>query len=300
MTSCGTPSHAAPEVLRRSHYTKKADIYSFGITLWEICCRKEPYDSTPGFQVIVAVATKNRRPKLPPNLEPYWVNLIRRCWAENPDDRPDFEDLLDVFHKLILPLPTHPTPWREESLVKLSSCEDEESSVDLSRDSIPDTQIGQNYNSLSSSSDTITDSPRHNSPPLKIPNTSRKASLKQPSSLEYKNQYLAETPIIDRSYTNNQPTLAALLSSDPKFQEEHKLKPEILKSHSYNTRKNHIPHRPDRLISEFIKSDPNKLEKWADKETLIPKQEQGDSMHEKTSLLKHQKTNNKYYHSDIT
>jgi len=34
MTACGTPSWAAPEVLRRDHYTHKADIYSFGICMW--------------------------------------------------------------------------------------------------------------------------------------------------------------------------------------------------------------------------------------------------------------------------
>jgi serine/threonine protein kinase len=38
MTACGTPCWTAPEILRNSHYTTKADVYSFGIVLW-VCFR---------------------------------------------------------------------------------------------------------------------------------------------------------------------------------------------------------------------------------------------------------------------
>lgn len=36
MTVCGTAETCAPEVLARSSYTEKADVYSFGIVLWEV------------------------------------------------------------------------------------------------------------------------------------------------------------------------------------------------------------------------------------------------------------------------
>lgn len=32
----GTMSHMAPEALLRGHISKKADVYSYGITLWEL------------------------------------------------------------------------------------------------------------------------------------------------------------------------------------------------------------------------------------------------------------------------
>jgi serine/threonine protein kinase len=32
----GTMSHMAPEALLRGHISKAADVYSFGITLWEL------------------------------------------------------------------------------------------------------------------------------------------------------------------------------------------------------------------------------------------------------------------------
>ena len=43
MTACGTPSWTAPEVLRNERYTTKADIYGFGIVVWEMFARADPF-----------------------------------------------------------------------------------------------------------------------------------------------------------------------------------------------------------------------------------------------------------------
>src|SRR5690348_9534872 len=43
LTACGTPSWAAPEVLKEDHFSLSADVYSFAVCLWEMCTREEPY-----------------------------------------------------------------------------------------------------------------------------------------------------------------------------------------------------------------------------------------------------------------
>lgn len=43
--SVGTFQWMAPEVIRSKSYTEKADVYSFGIILWEIASREPPYKS---------------------------------------------------------------------------------------------------------------------------------------------------------------------------------------------------------------------------------------------------------------
>lgn len=35
----------APEVISNQNYTEKADVFSFGIILWEIASREPPYRS---------------------------------------------------------------------------------------------------------------------------------------------------------------------------------------------------------------------------------------------------------------
>jgi serine/threonine protein kinase len=40
MTRCGTPCWTAPEIIRGEKYAEKADVYSFGIIMWEMLTRK--------------------------------------------------------------------------------------------------------------------------------------------------------------------------------------------------------------------------------------------------------------------
>ena len=49
--SCGTPAWSAPEVLRGGVCTKKSDVYSFAIVVWELLSRSVPYEGMSGMEV---------------------------------------------------------------------------------------------------------------------------------------------------------------------------------------------------------------------------------------------------------
>lgn len=94
MTSCGTPSWTAPEVLRGEKYSSACDVYSMAIVLWECVTRSVPYEGVPHFQIVFTVGNQGLRPEIPPDCPHAWANLIVDCWAENPADRPSFDDIM--------------------------------------------------------------------------------------------------------------------------------------------------------------------------------------------------------------
>jgi serine/threonine protein kinase len=50
----GTMSHMAPEALLRGHISKAADVYSFGITLWELFTGCHAYFGKAAFAWVCA------------------------------------------------------------------------------------------------------------------------------------------------------------------------------------------------------------------------------------------------------
>jgi len=96
MTLIGTPIWMAPEVLNKSKYTEKADIYSFGLVLWSMVSGQQPFEDINPFAIANEVVNNNLRPPIPPNISPELKNLIERLWDKDPDARPSTLQILDV------------------------------------------------------------------------------------------------------------------------------------------------------------------------------------------------------------
>jgi len=94
MTSCGTAAWAAPEILKNNRYTEKADVYSFGVCLWEFWTRRDPYEGMQTFQIIFNVGTANMRPLIPEDCPTDYAQLMMDCWQTDPSARPSFEQIL--------------------------------------------------------------------------------------------------------------------------------------------------------------------------------------------------------------
>jgi len=91
-TMAGTPAFVAPEVIRSSVYDYKADLYSFGIMMWEMWYgRRALMDVGGDFNTFWDKVVEGVRPshiqgsRMPPD---QWQNLMQRCWDGQVEKRP--------------------------------------------------------------------------------------------------------------------------------------------------------------------------------------------------------------------
>ncbi len=81
----------APEVLGGAEYTTRSDVFSFGVIIWEIIARKDPYFDLESTAVVTnLVLNANLRPTIPSNTSEELRNLMHELWAQDPSQRITF------------------------------------------------------------------------------------------------------------------------------------------------------------------------------------------------------------------
>ncbi|KAJ3386429.1 hypothetical protein HDU84_001562 [Entophlyctis sp. JEL0112] len=94
----GTLNWMSPEQRLTPRYTSiKSDIWSFGMVAWELSSGKIPFGEYSEFEIVEALQSDTDRPERPENCDEKLWELIQKCWAKTPGDRPSAKDIRQFF-----------------------------------------------------------------------------------------------------------------------------------------------------------------------------------------------------------
>uniref|UniRef100_A0A8C3WDR1 Receptor-interacting serine/threonine-protein kinase 1 n=1 Tax=Catagonus wagneri TaxID=51154 RepID=A0A8C3WDR1_9CETA len=103
----GTLHYMAPEHLNdvNARPSEKSDVYSFAIVLWAIFANKEPYENAICEQQLIVCIKSGNRPNVDDIIEfcpREVVDIMKRCWAVRPEDRPTFAGIEEKYRPFYL------------------------------------------------------------------------------------------------------------------------------------------------------------------------------------------------------
>ncbi|GET64805.1 kinase-like domain-containing protein [Rhizophagus irregularis DAOM 181602=DAOM 197198] len=140
----GVLPYIAPEILRGQNYTKAADIYSFGIIMYEVISGLPPYHDLKHDNNLAIKICKGLRPRFNIKVPQLIVHLIKRCLDANPLSRPIAKEIINILFR-----------WQYESNneqtieLRAQIKEADEISNNSSNSSITSTSLGISYNTHS-------------------------------------------------------------------------------------------------------------------------------------------------------
>jgi len=93
----GTPFYMAPELAQHGMLSKRADVFSFGVFMWELYHSKKCYQPNP----VSGMQYHPLFPKFPIVCPMPYAMLCVACISPNPEDRPEFGFITRVFAALM-------------------------------------------------------------------------------------------------------------------------------------------------------------------------------------------------------
>lgn len=87
----------APESLRVGFFSHASDVWMYGVTLWEMFTYcEEPWFGLSGRQILFRVEREGERLARPLDCPQELYNVMWKCWACNPTERPTFAQLTPI------------------------------------------------------------------------------------------------------------------------------------------------------------------------------------------------------------
>lgn len=93
----GTPLWMAPELFSPSpEIIPASDVYAYGLVLWEITSRKPPFEDSTNMAQVMTWTQNGQREEIPKDCPKTFADIIQKCWAQDPQDRPTAKEALKM------------------------------------------------------------------------------------------------------------------------------------------------------------------------------------------------------------
>ncbi|RIB20790.1 kinase-like domain-containing protein [Gigaspora rosea] len=89
----GVLPYIAPEILGKKQYTQAADVYSFGILMWEILTGLKAFGEFAHDSSLINRVYSGSRPEIPSNTPKLYADLMKKCWCKDIKERPSAHEL---------------------------------------------------------------------------------------------------------------------------------------------------------------------------------------------------------------
>ena len=95
----GTPIYVSPEIWENNDYSSAGDVYAFAFIVYEILTGKFVYRDKMYETIMYLVCSKKERPKFHKTFPNCFQQLITKCWSDDPNKRPSFDEIVDELIK---------------------------------------------------------------------------------------------------------------------------------------------------------------------------------------------------------
>ncbi|RGB37994.1 kinase-like domain-containing protein, partial [Rhizophagus diaphanus] len=92
----GVVPFMAPEVLRGKPYTSASDMYSFSMIMWEFTSGIPPFNNRAHDIQLSLSICEGERPEIIENTPQCYVDLMKKCWDEDPLKRPSSKEVTKI------------------------------------------------------------------------------------------------------------------------------------------------------------------------------------------------------------
>lgn len=125
----GSMRYMSPEVALRVPYHLSADVYSFGLLLWQICSLEVPFHGLSRNDHWTYVIEGSERPVLDPTWSSTIHDLIQRCWDPVATCRPSMNVIYPWLHHEVTTL------RRADAIMEMQATSSRRSIFDFNQES---------------------------------------------------------------------------------------------------------------------------------------------------------------------